>query len=307
MAPVFQQGGGLVDAWNAVHSTTLLSVATLAFNDTANRPKELNFNIKNTGTETITYQLSHVGASSGYVLKFANGYNLTEAEVYPVYAEVSISPTTVEIEPGKSAAVSVSISKEPALADAATRVSYFGGYIAIEAEGSTDVNQLSLPYTGFGAPLATLANVNRDLSYLSAWNMTSNTPSRMDGGRVFTCTLNTTADVPASFEDNIFPGVEVYLFMQTRDMSISIVDANSGKEILEAYQSTSEDVWGPGNTWYWDGSDANKTFVPAGTYIWRVKTLRLNGNPEREQDWDIYDTGNWVLNYTPDSIGVPSK
>ncbi|OHW93687.1 subtilisin-like serine protease pr1c [Colletotrichum incanum] len=307
LAPTFQQGGGLVDAWNAVHSTTLLSTASLSFNDTTNRPKKLTFSIRNMDKSTITYRLSHVGASSGYVLEKADWYNLTKAEAYPVYADVSITPSTISIEPGNSATVSVSIIKEPALPNAATLVSYFGGYVTIEAEGSADINKLSLPYTGFGAPLSTLRTINQADSHQSVWNSTNSTPSKMEEGRVFTCTLNITADVPASFPDNLYPGVEIVLFMQTRDMSISILDANTGKEIVKSYQSTPADTWGPGSTWYWDGSDGNKTFVPAGTYIWHVKALRLNGHPEKKEDWDIYETGKWVLKYASNSTIVPSN
>ncbi|WQF84048.1 Putative peptidase S8/S53 domain, Fn3-like domain, peptidase S8, subtilisin, Asp-active [Colletotrichum destructivum] len=307
LAPTFQQGGGLVDAWSAVHSTTLLSTSSLSFNDTTNRPKELTFSIKNTGTSAITYKLSHVGASSGYVLEKADWYNLTKAEAYPVYADVSISPSTVSVEPGNLATISVSVVKEPALPDALTRLSYFGGYVAIEADGSTDVNKLSLPYTGFGAPLTTLRSINRADSYLSFYNLTDSKPYRAEAGRLYTCTLNLTADVPASFPDNVYPGVEVFLFMQTRNMSISVIDADSGKVIMTPYQSSSADPWGPGNSWYWDGSDANKTFVPAGTYVWNVKALKLNGNPEKKEDWDIYDTGTWVLQYTSNSTLVPSN
>ncbi|KXH46308.1 serin endopeptidase [Colletotrichum nymphaeae SA-01] len=301
LAPVLQQGSGLVDAWGAVHSTTLLSASALSFNDTANRPKELTFTIKNTGLKTTTYDLSHVGASSGYVLEKVDSYQLTEVVVYPVYAEVSINPTTLSVEPGKTATVSVSVSKEPALSEASTRVSYFGGYINIEAKGATDINKLSLPYTGFGAPLTTLHSINREKSYLSSYNVTAGKASHAEPGRVYTCTLNITADIPASFPGNEFPGIEVFLFLQSRNMSIHMVDAKTGKVVVNSYQSTSEVPWN-GSTWYWDGSDDNKAPVPAGTYTWRVKALKMLGDAAKEEDWETWEAGTWVLEYTADSI-----
>ncbi|KAK1976623.1 serine endopeptidase [Colletotrichum cereale] len=304
LAPVFQQGGGLVDAWKALHTTTLLSASSLSFNDTANRPKALSFSIKNTGGSATTYRLSHVGAASGYVLQKADWYNLTEAEAYPVYADVGIEPSTVTIKPGDSATISVSIVKEPALPDAATLVSHFSGFIEIEAEGSTDDNKLSLPYTGFGAPLTTLRSINMVDSYLSGYNSTSGDETntiRIKEGRVFTCTLNTTADVPASFPDNIYPAIQLNLFMQTRSLRISTMDAKTRKEVLVNHQGTSADSWGPASSWWYDGTDANKTFLPAGTYFWSVKSLRLNGLVEKKEDWDLFETGNWVLEYAPNS------
>ncbi|KAF6835991.1 amidase family protein [Colletotrichum musicola] len=293
LAPVYQQGGGLVDAWNAVHSTTVLSTSSLSFNDTANRPKELSFTIKNTGTAAITYQLSHVGAGSGYVLQAANGYNFTKAEAFPTYADISITPSTLKVEPGQSASVSVAVTKEPELADSSTRVSYFGGYVAIQAD-SPDVNNFTLPYTGFGAPLSSLPIMDRDASYLMAWNMTSSTPEKIEEGRVFTCVLDTSADVPASFADNMYPGVWVAPVLQSRSMSISIVDATSNKEVVRSWQTSSAETWGIADEWYWDGSDADKTFVPEGTYIWRIQSQRLNGD---QADMEVYDTGKWVLKY----------
>ncbi|KAK2771198.1 amidase family protein [Colletotrichum kahawae] len=306
LAPVFQQGGGFLDAWNAVHSTTVLSTGAISFNDTANRPKGLSFSIKNTGTTAITYHLSHVGAASGYILKQANGYNFTDGEATAVYADVSVTPATIKIDPGKSSTVSVALTKEPSLPEAATRVSFFGGYVAIEAEGSADVNNLTLPYTGFGAPLATLPIVNRDKSYLMMWNMTSSSAVREEEGRVFTCTLDTSKDVPASFADNMFPGVWINLFVQTRNLSIYIVDAESGKEVAMSWQTTSDAVWGRESNWYWDGSDANKTFIPAGSYIWRVKAQKLNADPAEEKSFDVYETGKWVLQYSNSTVGSNS-
>ncbi|KAJ0310197.1 hypothetical protein Brms1b_008849 [Colletotrichum noveboracense] len=303
LAPVFQQGGGFLDAWNAVHSTTVLSTGALSFNDTANRPKELSFSIKNTGTKAITYHLSHVGAASGYILKQANGYNFTKGEATAVYADVSVTPATIKVEPGKSSTVSVALTKEPNLPEAATRVSFFGGYVAIEAEGLADVNNLTLPYTGFGAPLATLPIIKRDTSYLMMWNMTSSSPVRMEEGRVFTCTLDTSKDVPASFADNMFPGVWIALFVQTRNLSIYIVDADSGKEVAKSWQTTSDAVWGRASNWYWDGSDANKTFIPAGSYIWRVKAQKMNADPSKEESFDVYETGKWALQYSNTTMG----
>ncbi|TDZ41307.1 Minor extracellular protease vpr [Colletotrichum trifolii] len=301
LAPVFQQGGGLLDAWNAVHSTTLLNVGELSFNDTVNRPKSLSFDMKNTGKAAINYKLSHRGAASGYVLQTAKGFNFTRGEAFPVYADVTITPASIKIEPGQSASISVAVAKEPALPEAAERVSYFGGYIAIDAEGSPDVNSFTLPYTGFGAPLATIPIVDRDNSYLMYWNMTSSSQTRIEPGRVFKCTLDLTKDMPASFPDNLYPGVWLDPVIQSRHISIILVDAKSGKEVITPDETSSDQVWGGPNTWYWDGSDANKTFIPAGSYSWRVKAQRLHADPAEDSSWDVFDTGTWVLEYMSNS------
>lgn len=48
LAPVFQQGGGLVDAFRAVYTTTVIDVPDLSFNDTTNL-KPLSFKVRNIG------------------------------------------------------------------------------------------------------------------------------------------------------------------------------------------------------------------------------------------------------------------
>ena len=56
LAPVAQQGGGLVDAYRAVNTEVVVDVPSLSFNDTANQPKSLAFKVKNIGSTAQTFQ-----------------------------------------------------------------------------------------------------------------------------------------------------------------------------------------------------------------------------------------------------------
>lgn len=56
LAPVAQQGGGLVDAYRAVNTEVVIDVPSLSFNDTANQPKSLAFKVKNIGSTAKTFQ-----------------------------------------------------------------------------------------------------------------------------------------------------------------------------------------------------------------------------------------------------------
>ncbi|PCD34611.1 hypothetical protein AU210_007210 [Fusarium oxysporum f. sp. radicis-cucumerinum] len=271
---------------------TLLSTASLSFNDTAYRATNLTFSIKNIGKKSAKYRLSHIGAGSGYVLG-ESGYNLTKAEAYPVYADIHIHPTSLEIKPGSSATVSVSVIKEPDLSDAATRVSHFSGYVAIEAEGAA--NKLTLPYTGLGAPFLVLPAINRDTSILSGYNISNDATMSLTEERIFNCTLNTTMNSPVTFQDSFHPGVKVDLVVQSRDFALSIVDTNSGKEMFVMTRGSSEDPYLSGWTWYYDGTDANYFYLPAGRYHWRAKALKMTGDPEKKKDYDTWESGSWIL------------
>jgi hypothetical protein len=60
LAPVVQQGGGLVNAFAAVHYTTMISPSILPLNDTAYFNQTVEFIISNTDSTTVSYTLTHV-------------------------------------------------------------------------------------------------------------------------------------------------------------------------------------------------------------------------------------------------------
>jgi hypothetical protein len=67
LAPVVQQGGGLVNAFAAVHYTTLISPSTLSLNDTTYFNKTIELTISNTNSMPMSYTLTHV---SLYIIRF---------------------------------------------------------------------------------------------------------------------------------------------------------------------------------------------------------------------------------------------
>jgi subtilisin family serine protease len=60
LAPIVQQGGGLVNAFAAVHYTTMINPSTLPLNDTANFNQTVEFIISNTDSTAVSYTLTHV-------------------------------------------------------------------------------------------------------------------------------------------------------------------------------------------------------------------------------------------------------
>jgi subtilisin family serine protease len=60
LAPVVQQGSGLVNAFAVIHYTTVISPSILALNDTVNFNSNVQFIINNTNSMTISYNITHV-------------------------------------------------------------------------------------------------------------------------------------------------------------------------------------------------------------------------------------------------------
>ncbi|KAK6853971.1 serine endopeptidase [Apiospora arundinis] len=312
--PVIAQGAGFLDAWAAVHTVTLTNTTSLDFNDTAHRPTHLFFTLTNAGAETLSYTLFHTSAASGYVMNTTGGalYALTKGDAQPIYAELKIYPNSLSLEPGKSATVSVSIAAEPAMPDAAKRVSYFGGYVTINVVSSNST--LSLPYTGFGGDLASLPMINRDQTYAAAYDAAKQSfaDDRVSAGRVFECQYRGAgASPPCTFPaDGLSPGLTLNLVTQTRNLTIDLVDKKSGKPVVPGgvYTSGSNNPWDGSGYQSWNGTDGNRTFVPAGEYAWKVTTLRLNADSGVfEKDWDVWESESWVLRYAANSTGLPAN
>lgn len=72
-APVPQQGSGIIQTWNAVHSTAELSIDNIAWNDTDHFVGNRTFGILNTGSEDAVFELSHRKAVTMYTLQDSFG------------------------------------------------------------------------------------------------------------------------------------------------------------------------------------------------------------------------------------------
>jgi subtilisin family serine protease len=68
LAPVVQQGGGLVNALAVMYYTTIISPSTLALNDTAHFNQTVEFTITNTDSMNVSYTLTHVSLYESFVL-----------------------------------------------------------------------------------------------------------------------------------------------------------------------------------------------------------------------------------------------
>ncbi|CAN9241094.1 unnamed protein product [Alternaria alternata] len=111
LAPVAQQGGGLIQAYDAAYTKTVLSISSISFNDTDNRIDTTNFTITNTGTDDVTYSIANVIAASGYTLEEGTIFPMTfPNELVTPGAELSFSDDKVTVSARSEVAVSVTVS-----------------------------------------------------------------------------------------------------------------------------------------------------------------------------------------------------
>ncbi|KAF2788581.1 subtilase [Melanomma pulvis-pyrius CBS 109.77] len=292
LAPPVQQGGGLVQAYDAAHSTTLLSVSNLAFNDTEHLVAEANFTIKNLGTNEVTYTLSNVGAVTAYTLNVGSIWPASDNELTTEGASLSFSSDKITI-PGGGEAV-VSVAPTPPALDV-SRLPVYSGYIALNA---TNGESLSLPYLGLLGSLRNATVVDKSLVGFRATNINTDVSA------------NQTFSFPKTGEidwDYIYPYLQVQVAFGTAILRIDVVSldpAINTKEVLGVkiigsiqylprtymFAMTYLDTF--------TGMLEDGSYAPEGTVKFLIRALRVLGDPSKPEDYDTVETVPITFSYT---------
>ncbi|KZZ98766.1 subtilisin-like serine protease PR1C [Moelleriella libera RCEF 2490] len=315
LAPPAQQGGGLVQAFDAAYTTTRLYPSSLSFNDTVHLAPELNFTIMNYGKSSVIYTLGHRPALTMYTL--ANGTNMTmnfpNEIVDDAHATLSfhhgrlrvadpfhhMQPVKrVTIEAGNRAIITV--RAKPPKVEKPERLAVWGGYITING---TDKSALSMPYQGLAG---NLTNVTVLEPGNAAWVVS------VKKSQFVVPPPDTPVPLPSggSHEDQeVVLKVACFLNLGTANLSIDIVPqggappADKVKDVF-GLQTLGQMygfpmLWvGRGYGYYkWDGKLASGDFAPAGRYIANVRALKLNGDPVKENNWETAKTNTIDLSY----------
>ncbi|EEY16885.1 subtilisin Carlsberg [Verticillium alfalfae VaMs.102] len=152
LAPVAQQGAGLVQAYDAAHATTLVDTSGFSFNDTDSFTPKRTFTLENTAAEAVTYTFGHAKAATAY--SFSADNLLTIARFPPptadVWASIAFESETVTVPAGASAEVTFTLTP-PAGLDAG-RLPVYSGYITI-TPSTPSAGRLTLPYVGLAGSL----------------------------------------------------------------------------------------------------------------------------------------------------------
>ncbi|KAG6058007.1 hypothetical protein E4U17_000609 [Claviceps sp. LM77 group G4] len=186
LAPVPQQGGGLVQAYDAVYSTALLlSPSGLSFNDTAHFAKGLEFTLRNTDRRLATYKITHMPAIAMYSLSKDSIYvQLFPNEAVHAAAKLQFSETSITLRGGQTKTVKVSATPPEGLD--AKRLALWSGYIAING---TDGASLSLPYQGLTGSLHEHVILGSNDTWISRSTDMDPSPSPVPSNTTFTPAL----------------------------------------------------------------------------------------------------------------------
>jgi hypothetical protein len=310
LAPVVQQGGGEVDAFAAVHTSTVIDVANLAFNDTAHFVKEANFTITNRGSSEITYNFDYVNAATAYTLPDDGS---TQPQTFPPDlvtsgASVHFGSGSISVAAGKSEVVIVTLSLPKDLATA--RIPVYSGFITIKG---TNGDSLNVPYAGVASSLKDATVLDASTGYPYITSTSDNTFVPLNASTVFTISIaNTTVNGTTDNSTGLLiPNLRIGLVMPSSLIRADLIPSNStygtysntttilGVKTLGAIAGTPSVYQPRANAWsiaFYGVLDDGKR-VPAGTYSILVRALRIFGDATNPDDYDSASTEPFTIRY----------
>ncbi|CAM1505058.1 Fc.00g106950.m01.CDS01 [Cosmosporella sp. VM-42] len=297
IAPVPQQGGGLVQAYDAAHAKTLLSPSSFSFNDTDHFVEVLNFTLSNTGSEEITYEISHVPAITMYTLVDGSIYpDKFPNEPATEHANLNFSESKVTLGGGEHVVIEALPTAPEGLN--AKRLPVWSGYIAING---TDGTSLSLPYQGLTGSL----HDSTVLGSKDTWI------SKSTDGAYRPITANTTFILPppgtANTTEYTLPSLVWYLALGSSKLTADIIPANyttnSTATLLHksiGHPDAFPLVYNPmgSNHFDWTGELGDGSYAPAGLYKVVFRALRIFGDEKKKSDWDVSVSDVFGIKYS---------
>jgi subtilisin family serine protease len=213
-----QQGAGLVDAFKALTSTTIVAPGQLLLNDTAFFNGKQTFTVTNSGSKAVTYKLSHTPAGTAHTLI----NDSIQPALYPVpltadFAHLSLSSDTFYLKPGEKTKVTVSFTA-PTLTNRTIPV--YSGWI--EVAGQETGECLSVTYLGIAARLKESKVIdNTDFTFGHP------IPALIDSnGNI------TTQETSFNFKNGNFPSIHYRLVFGTPTFLFDLVAADFDQSAL---------------------------------------------------------------------------
>lgn len=300
LAPVPQQGAGLVQAYDAAFATTLLSPAGLSFNETKYWAKSKDIKLSNTGKESVTYKLSHVPALTMYSL---DGSNI-EISPFPntivdkAAATLAFSDAEVKLGPGESKTIKVSPTPPTGLD--AKRLAVWSGYIAING---TDGTSLSMPYQGTTGDLhehIALPKTNH-VWWSDFTDETNNAPianetfvlpppgQAKDGQSLPALTHNLAMGSP-----KVLAHLKPMTTCPPKNMTFEFMGEKT-VGMLDGFPALF--VPRANSSYALTGKLSDGNYAPPGKYKVIVRVLRIGGDEKNEKDWDVAESRSIKFSY----------
>jgi subtilisin family serine protease len=299
-APAPQQGAGLIQVHDAAYTTTLLSVSSLSFNDTANFEPNQSFTIQNLGDEDVTYEISHNPAVTMYT--FEVGSPRPASFPNPITtgtAQLDFSSSKVTVPAGQEVEISLTVTPPAGLDDQLLPI--YSGFITISASNG---KVLTIPYQGAVGSMYNISEIlHEGWVYLSTWtdSMLGQVPA------------NTTFTIPQPLTPAPVSGV---------DYPATLIELNTGSPLLRCdvialgqHSLNTTNVLGidiVGSLFDFPkpyvprryfvsavtGTLEDGSVLPEGSYAFLVRALRIFGDPTKAEDYQGHQMVPFSIKYS---------
>ncbi|CAG9948013.1 unnamed protein product [Clonostachys rosea f. rosea IK726] len=285
LAPVPQQGAGLIQAYDAAYAKTLLSPASLSYQDLASGIESLNFTISNIGQAEVEYQISDVSTASIYALPSGN-LSLSPQEA----GGLTFSENKVRLAGGASHTVTAHAAPPKSLDP--MRLPIWSGWVAVNGSDGTS---LSIPYQGVAGKLDEIDMLPQNQTFAEVFDWDAKTFVRVPENAKFTL------PAPGNSSTEELPRLRFNLVIGSPEVRANVVPVAADGQAqdvvgqLERYPW----LWAPRHSllYEWKGMIANGTYLPAGRYKFVFQALRRGGDANKNEDWHVAETVTMDFTY----------
>jgi subtilisin family serine protease len=304
LAPVPQQGAGIIQAYDAAHAQVVLSPSSLSFNDTDHFLGALNFTIANTGSEDIQLDITHVPALTVYTPKVKTLDGGFPNEFTTKHSSLDFSESTVRVLSGEN--VTIEVLPTPPEDLPTEKLPVWSGYILLTVNNAT---VLSLPYLGLSGSLHGSTVLGQH----------SGTIFHTDGKQNTIVPENTTFVLPkpgkvygqdeAAALSATLPHLMHNLTLGSPELHAEVVPV-----AIQRLDSTALGVPRNGSigqvsgfpklwqsrqveTVPWSGGLSDGTYTPPGTYKIVYRALKIFGERQKRNDWEVAESQVFSIEY----------
>ncbi|USP79989.1 serine-type endopeptidase [Curvularia clavata] len=285
LAPVAQQGAGIVQAWKAAHTTLEIDIDSIMLNDTEHFVSTHTFSVMNSGSADEVLELNHRKAVTLYTMDAQAAIprpGLISNSIVNSWATVSFSSDRINVAAGQSVNVTVEIAPPTGLN--ATLLPVYSGFIALG-------DKLVLPYLGVvgnmrSATLLTPDNVYLAQGYAPAPGNASYTIPRPDPNNP---PMADRGDTMAT------PNIYISPLVGSPLLRVEVLQGDKVLGPLAGFPQTY--VARRELRAYFNGLLADGRVLDEGLYRMRVMALHIFGDEARKEDWDVVDSASFAVKY----------
>lgn len=300
LAPVPQQGAGLIQAYDAVHSVAEIYPPSLSFGITSDPVLDLNFTIANNGPADVDYAISHVPTLTFYTLDLGSIYPAAfPNEAANVTATLEFSDNKVHVPAGGSATVHVRPSAPVTALPA--RLPVWSGWVAVNG---SDGSSLSVPYNGVSGSFLE----HTVLDAQDAWVSESTDDDLDPVSSNATFVLPPRGTLETSLWNYTLPQGVAYLALGSPLLRAEIVPVGPTNVTTSPDEFGTNTIGQPegfpvqyisrdANTAPWSGKLAGGAYAPAGRYKFVFHALRIGGKASNKAHWDSAETTSFSITY----------